>query len=644
TAVAPGSASIVATSEGVKGEIAVSVSQAAVASVTVNLIAGSLAVGQTAQATATALDASGKALSGRVVTWTITPTSVATVSSSGVVTAVAAGSATLTATVEGKSASVTVTVTAPVVVTQPPPSGALTVMPELPRAVVVTATSATPSNGASIRVPAGGDLQGAIDQAKPGDVILLAPGASYTGNFVLRAKSGAGDGAWITIRTETTLPAEGTRVTPTTAASFAKLLTPNASPVIATDPAASYYRISGVAIAPGATSTLAYGLVAFGDAGPAQNTLASVPHHLIVDRSYIHSSATFNLRRCVAVHSAWTAVVDSWLADCHSNDGDSQAIWGSNGPGPFTIVNNYLEGAGENVMFGGADSRAPALLPADITLRRNHIVKPASWVGVWTVKNLLELKVGQRVLVEGNLLEGAWVSGQIGFAILLKSSDQDNTAPWSTTQDVTLRLNRISRAAAGISVMGTIAGDLVTNSTARVLVEHNLIDPVGDPALGGVGRLFQSGATTPPRDVVYRHNTGFGTNAGFIFTEGSQPGFVFLDNVVNGHPDYQWSFSSSDGHGVATAALDYHAPGWKVAGNVIVGGGVQVRPPDNFFPATMGEVGFTDAGGAIGTSFTPGDYRLTASSPYKGKATDGTDPGVDFGRLSTALAGVRVQP
>ena len=71
---------------------------------------------------------------------------------------------------------------------------------------------------------------------------------------------------------------------------------------------------------------------------------------------------------------------------------------------------------------------------------------------------------------------------------------------------------------------------------------------------------------------------------------------------------------------------------------------MQVRPPNNFFPATMAEVGFVDAGGPLGSSFTPGDYRLTAGSLYKGKATDGTDPGVDHAMLSAALAGVRVQP
>jgi hypothetical protein len=329
--------------------------------------------------------------------------------------------------------------------------------------------------------------------------------------------------------------------------------------------------------------------------------------------------------------------VDSWLSECHSNDGDSQAIWGSNGPGPFTIVNNRLEGAGENIMFGGDDSRSVDLLPSDITITRNHIIKPASWQNVWTAKNLFELKVGKRVLLEGNMLEGCWVNAQVGFAIVVKSVNQSGGAPWSQTTDVTIRYNKLSRSAAGFSIAGHPEAFPVASTTARLLIEHNLVEPLGSGALGGTGRLFQ--LNSEPTDVVIRHNTGFGTNAAFIFAGGTTSGFVFRDNLVSGN-EYNWSFSSGEGLGVAVTALDAHAPGWKVDGNLFISGGVATRPPNNLFAATMGEVGFADAGGPLWTSFTPGDYRLTASSVYRGKASDGTDPGVDHDKLAAALAGV----
>src|SRR5688500_2499856 len=102
---------------------------------------------------------------------------------------------------------------------------------ELPR--VFLDTRMPSQSGRVIRVPAGGDLQTALNSALRGDIIELAAGATFTGNFTLPAKAGTG---WITIRTGTTLPPEGTRVTPAIAtnARFAKLRTPNSMPALQT--------------------------------------------------------------------------------------------------------------------------------------------------------------------------------------------------------------------------------------------------------------------------------------------------------------------------------------------------------------------------------------------------------------------------
>ena len=48
------------------------------------------------------------------------------------------------------------------------------------------------ASGATLTIPAGGDLQAALNNAAPGDTIVLAAGATYTGSFVLPAKSGSG--------------------------------------------------------------------------------------------------------------------------------------------------------------------------------------------------------------------------------------------------------------------------------------------------------------------------------------------------------------------------------------------------------------------------------------------------------------------
>jgi hypothetical protein len=122
----PGSVSIIA-SHGTKSGSAslavrqdsVSTSPAPVASVTVVLADSSLNVGQTAQGIATTRDANNNVLTGRSITWTSSNPSVASVSPSGLVTAIAAGSSQISANSEGKSASAPMT--AADTSTAPPP-------------------------------------------------------------------------------------------------------------------------------------------------------------------------------------------------------------------------------------------------------------------------------------------------------------------------------------------------------------------------------------------------------------------------------------------------------------------------------------------------------------------------------------------
>jgi uncharacterized protein YjdB len=116
TAGSSGTATITASSEGIDGSATVSVSAPApipVASVSVSPTSSSLLVGATVQLSATTRDGGNNVLAGRVVTWSSANTAIARVSSSGLVTAVAAGNVSITASSEGKTASAAITVTAP---------------------------------------------------------------------------------------------------------------------------------------------------------------------------------------------------------------------------------------------------------------------------------------------------------------------------------------------------------------------------------------------------------------------------------------------------------------------------------------------------------------------------------------------------
>jgi glucose/arabinose dehydrogenase len=94
-----------------------------VTSVTVTAPATSVPVGQTLQLAAAARDANGAAVQGSTFQWTSDDESVATVSSGGLVTAVAEGQTNITATSEGVPGSITITVTAATPPPPPPPPG-----------------------------------------------------------------------------------------------------------------------------------------------------------------------------------------------------------------------------------------------------------------------------------------------------------------------------------------------------------------------------------------------------------------------------------------------------------------------------------------------------------------------------------------
>ncbi|MHB2032821.1 MAG: Ig-like domain-containing protein, partial [Gemmatimonadaceae bacterium] len=111
TGLAAGTTTIIATAGGRQGQATLTVNPVPVARVTVSPASATLAAGATQQLTAATLDASGNALSGRVVTWTSSDATRATVSTAGLVTAMAAGTATITATSEAQSATAAITVT-----------------------------------------------------------------------------------------------------------------------------------------------------------------------------------------------------------------------------------------------------------------------------------------------------------------------------------------------------------------------------------------------------------------------------------------------------------------------------------------------------------------------------------------------------
>ncbi len=586
--------------------------------------------------------------------------------------------------------------------------------------------SAGSAQAATITVNAGGDLQAALNSAVAGDTILLQAGATFTGNFTLPYKSGT---TYITVRSsaaDTSLPLAGVRITPAYASLLPKLVSPNTASALKTATGAHHWRLQFLEFK---ANSGGYGEIV--RLGSSSETIAgNQPHHLYLDRIYIHGDAKLGSKRGIALNSADTSIVNSYISDIKAAGYDAQAICGWNGPGPFLIENNYLEAAAENVLFGGADPVIQGLVPSNITIKRNLISKPTKWQspilgtpgsaqaaattggslaagsyayrvvaygpcgngvtcrssasptvyatlaatgsvkiswaavsgassyrvygrtssslsqywttsgttftdgGVagtaasvpttsgtkWTVKNLVELKNANLVLIQGNIIENVWKADQKGYAVLFTPWNS-GLAPWTVVQNVTFQYNTVRHVGAGMQINGrdTTHGSAYTNN---IDVRHNLFTDVSTRWGGPGGWMVVSNGT---RDVLIDHNTV--DHDGFIAAASGEAnvGFVYTNNLSR-HGQYGIYGSY---HGAGWDSINIYFPGIVMRRNVLAGGDASKYPTDNFFPASST---FT----ANFVSASTGDYRLASTSAYIGMATDTTSVGADILGITAA--------
>jgi hypothetical protein len=467
------------------------------------------------------------------------------------------------------------------VIVVPPPSNSVGIA-ELPRVYLSTGMPAV--TGPVTVVEAGQSLQAALNAAVRPSVIQLAAGAVFEGNYVLPAKPGTGV---IILRSAGTLPPEGVRVTQASAVSYARIVTPNSMPALRTAAGgdASHYRIVGVEITSSATMT--YSIVHIGDYDNTATSVDMLPSNVVLDRVYVHGTATSGIQRCVTMHAKAGAVIDSRLSDCHIKGFDSQAIVSWLSPGPLKFVNNYLEGAGENLMIGGADPRITGLVGSDIEIRRNHFYKPLSWQtsGAWTVKNCFELKNARRVLVEANIFENNWADGQDGFCVVLKSINDGGRCTWCETRDVTFRWNRIINSPGGFNMVAVQAynggGAIPMNRLVIEQVEMVDVGFTGPQVSGANYRMFQLlGNLTSIH--VSRVTSLAGANQIIMFSGFPMTDLRFTDNLLA-----KTTYGVfGDGGTQGTAALTKYAPGFTFTGNALIGVACAIYPAGNTCPTT----------------------------------------------------------
>ena len=518
------------------------------------------------------------------------------------------------------------------------------------------------------------DLQQAIDAAPLGSLLVLDAGVVFNGGFTLPDK-GEGD-EWIIMMSSRMdlLAKDEVRINPTAStvdfqfpdqtSAMPKIITDNLSgiPCLATQASAHHYRLMGLEISADVDVVNSYGLVNLGTSAASQNSLGKVPHHFVIDRCYIHGHTQAEIMKYgVRLDCVNAAIIDSYISDFHSVGFDAQAISGINGPGPFKIINNYLEASGENILFGGAAPAIAGLVPSDIEIRQNYFYKPWSWrVGHpdfegkhWTIKNLFELKTGKRVLLDGNVMENCWADlpiGQSGYAILLTVRTEGGNSPQADVSDIMISNNIIRHAGAGISLSGSDGAQ--SNRSARVMISNNLFDDINGPAYGDLNTAGPNDGTFlkigNPLSAILDHNTVFQTGP-ITWAYQVSDTFVYTNNLTHSFISdggYQGIYGPGQSQGNNTFAQYFpNVPdaNKQFDRNVLIGGNASKYSDfstisQNYFPADVDAVGFVNYSNGM---MDYHDYALSPGSPFTKAGSDGENIGVDFNRLDSAFVSGR---
>jgi hypothetical protein len=255
---------------------------------------------------------------------------------------------------------------------------------------------------------------------------------------------------------------------------------------------ASQWALRGLEIVDGVGSYLGgAAMLQLGSSGAASNVVGVV-HHMEVDRCYIRSQNNGSEGKGIEEEGAYANIHDNYIAGFSS--GESQAIFGAGSPGPTLITNNFLEAAGEVILYGG-NYNGSGTANANKIITGNYGYKPPTWKfssgtvaasgpcwydatdplltggewytntmsgqkyrcnssGVWsttaltypgygspTVKAGFEHKNGQNFLYSGNVMNYNWAAAQQGQ--WFNNSEEYGSGPGMANDHITIQNNAI---------------------------------------------------------------------------------------------------------------------------------------------------------------------------------------------------------
>ncbi len=677
TGVAGGSATITATSEGKSGTSTATITAVPVATVSINPAVFAINPGQSTTLVATTRDAANNVLLGRTVVWGSSDPTKATVSSAGVVTAIATGAVTITATSETKVGSSAGTIGAatfsPVnsnsgvkYVPEPHPAGVVAALPTVffetsygkrckTGATVTFASTETLVNSGNATQNSN-SLQAAINAAasRAGNSKIILPNP-FPWNDVACREHTAGD--YVTYIEAQTLPsAEFVQADTAAMTNAPKGTTSVLAHCIQFDRRARGYRFVGLrfgAVPKTQTSVIYHIIPVFPKESSIEydTVLADKVEDVVFDRCWFEGNDagtgtdTGNVRDGVMLNGSYIGLVNSVVNKIGSTGNESHGVLITNAPGPTKLVENWIEATSINIFIGGDMPHYGAVegRPRQIEVRRNLVNKRLQWAkddAAWDgvpgrgIKNLIETKNCDGVLFEGNILDGNWADAQSGMAFIIKSGIGSGTAPGNGSENVTFRHN-IIRNSVRCWNFAALPDEQDAIPSKLAAIYNNLAYDIGNYAGQNVESLAYL-ILQSFHDLYFAHNTTVHNNtpnamqfAYAGFPDGKAQRFIFKDNI--GEMAYIWS----DGN-IGTVGLQNWAEvGYVWERNVFVldGGLVGSHPGGtNQYPATRAAIGFVNLAGD--------NYRLDAGSPYKGDGEGGSDPGADVDKVELATSGV----
>lgn len=282
----------------------------------------------------------------------------------------------------------------------------------------------------------------------------------------------------------------------------------------------------------------------------------------------------------------------------------------------------------------GAQARIEGLQPQNITVRQNYISKRPEWktlLGQSGGKGYFELKACHNCTIDGNIFDH-------GTGSTITTRNQGGADPWNDLDGLRYTNNWSKRCNAVFT--GYLQdGAQLTNRSQNVTFENNLcVGPLGEPA-GWEWMVVTSNVLSGGDNVRIAHNTELVASYRNYTSYADAPmrGLVNVDNIHRGGGGACFT----TGAGESGSPWSDCWPSATNSHNVIAN--IDNKPSDEIraqwpTPAntitTLAGVGFVNP-----TLDALGNYRLRADSQFKGKASDGKDPGADIDAMNAAIFG-----